>query len=311
MSAMERKIWTWKLGGRELELGRRTLVMGIVNATPDSFSDGGRYFSPEAAVEHALRLLDEGADLIDLGGESTRPGAQAGSADAVVSAAEEQARVLPVIVAILRERPATLISVDTYKAATARAAVEAGARIVNDVSGLAWDRQMAAVCAEAGCGLVLMHTRGRPEEWRGLERLSSDAMVQMVRQGLNASLQQAEAAGIALDSIVLDPGYGFGKNFEENFLLLARQQELLELGRPLLVGLSRKSFLGRVLAPLYAGQDAPAGRRDPASAAAAVAAVLHGAAIVRTHEVRATAEAVRVADAVAEMGARIGTDLSS
>jgi dihydropteroate synthase len=295
----DRTVTHWQLRTRTLELGRRTLVMGIVNITPDSFSDGGLFLDPEAAVAHGLRLLDEGADLLDLGAESTRPGSSAVSAFGVaLSTDEEQARLLPVLQGILRARPGTIVSVDTYKAATARAALQAGAEIVNDVSGFGWDAEMAAVCAEARCGVVLMHTRGRPEEWSTQLPLGPDALLDAVRAGLTASLEKAAAAGIALEAIVLDPGYGFGKRFEENFFLLARQAELLSLGRPLLAGVSRKSFLGRTLAPLHGGSDAPVEARETASVTAMTAAILHGASIVRVHAVRQAVEAARIADAV-------------
>lgn len=290
---------TWQLRTRTLEVGRRTLVMGIVNITPDSFSDGGLFLDPEAAVAHGLRLLDEGADILDLGAESTRPGSSSGPA---VSAEEEQARLLPVLEGILRARPGAIVSVDTYKAATARAALQAGAEIVNDVSGFGWDAEMAAVCAEARCGVVLMHTRGRPEEWSTQLPLGPDEVLDAVRTGLTASLEKAAAAGIALEAIVLDPGYGFGKRFEENFFLLARQAELLSLGRPLLAGVSRKSFLGRTLAPLHGGSDAPVEARETASVAAMTAAILHGASIVRVHAMRQAVEAARIADAVLTAG---------
>ncbi len=288
---------------RTLELGRRTLVMGIVNVTPDSFSDGGRFFAPEAAVAHALELLDEGAEILDLGAESTRPGSRAGGAAGTalapsVSAEQEQARLLPVLEGILRERPRAVISVDTYKAATARAALKAGAEIVNDVSGFLWDSEMDAACAEFNSGVILMHTRGRPEEWRAQPELGPDELLATVRAGLAASLATAAAAGILPETIVLDPGYGFGKGFEGNYSLLARQADLLSLGRPLLAGVSRKSFLGRALAPLHGGSDAPPEARETASVAALVAAILHGASIVRVHAVRPAVEAARIADAV-------------
>jgi dihydropteroate synthase len=290
----------WRLRTRTLEL-RRTLVMGVVNVTPDSFSDGGRFQDAEAAVAHGLRLIEEGADILDLGAESTRPGSRAGgpnaAVDAAVSAEEEQARLLPVVEGILRARPDTILSIDTYKAETARAALRAGAEIINDVSGLTWDSGVAAVCAEFGAGVVLMHTRGRPEEWRAQTQLAPDALLAMVREGLAASLTAAERAGIALEAIVLDPGYGFGKRFNENYALLARQAELLRLGRPLVAGLSRKSFLGHTLAQLYGG-DAPIAGRETASVAAMTAAILYGAAIVRVHAVRPAVEAARIADAI-------------
>lgn len=307
MTPTARKTTNWKLRSRTLELGWRTLVMGVVNVTPDSFSDGGRFFDADAAVAHGLQLLEEGADILDLGAESTRPGSRAGgvpdTAQApAVTAEEEQARLLPVLDGILRARPEAIVSIDTYKAATARAALKAGAAIVNDVSGFAWDPAMAEACAEARCGMVLMHTRGRPEEWSTQPRLAGDELLATVRAGLTGSLDVAGRTGILPESIVLDPGYGFGKRFEENYALLARQADLLTLGYPLLAGVSRKSFLGRTLAPLYGGKDAPAQARETASLAAMVAAILTGASIVRVHAVRPAVEAARVADAVLEAG---------
>ncbi len=303
----------WRLRTRTIELGRRTLVMGIVNVTPDSFSDGGKFFAPEAAVAHALKLMEEGADILDVGAESTRPGSHAGGPvhpndkdlslrAPVVGAEEEKARLLPVLEGILRARPDAVLSVDTYKAETARAALEAGAEIVNDVSGFTWDPGVAAVCAEFGAGVVLAHTRGRPEEWCTQPQLAADALLKMVREGLAASVDAARRAGIPDQAIVLDPGYGFGKRFDENYALLAGQSELLALGRPLLAGLSRKSFLGRTLAPLFdgngGGSEAPAAARENASLAALTAAILHGASMVRVHAVRPAVEAARIADAI-------------
>ncbi|MGD0732272.1 MAG: dihydropteroate synthase [Terracidiphilus sp.] len=316
---------SWRLRTRTLALGQRTLVMGVVNVTPDSFSDGGPFLDPQAAIAHGLRLLDDGADLLDLGAESTRPGSRTGAAArsvhgtvypndedpslrtpgvsaATVSADEEQARLLPVLEGILRTRPDAVISVDTYKAATARAALDAGAEIVNDVSGFLWDPAIAAVCAEFEAGVVLMHTRGRPEEWRVQPQLPPDELLATVRSGLAASVAAADEAGIPREAIVLDPGYGFGKRFDENYALLARQAELLALGRPLLAGLSRKSFLGRTLAPLHGGEGAPVDSRETASIAALVAAILHGASIVRVHAVRPAVEAALIADAILAAG---------
>ena len=307
MKGCRRRPALWQLRSRALELGRRTLVMGVVNVTPDSFSDGGLFLEPEAAVAQALQLLEEGADLLDLGAESTRPGSRVGFSVAsaagvggapAVSAEEEQARLLPVLRGILKTRPEAIVSVDTYKAETARAALDCGAEIVNDVSGFGWDPGLAAVCAAAKCGVVLMHSRGRPDEWAGQSPLGADELLEMVRAGLRASLDKAAEAGIAAEAIVLDPGYGFGKRGEENFALLARQAELLELGRPLLAGVSRKSFLGRAIAPLYDGKTAPVDARETASLAGMVAAILHGASVVRVHTVRAAVEAALVADAV-------------
>ena len=292
----------WRLRTRILELGPRTLVMGVVNITPDSFSDGGSFLEPEAAVARCMQCIEEGADILDLGAESTRPGSRAGGAAAAVSAEQEQARLLPVLEGILTSLPHAVVSVDTYKAETARAALAAGAEIVNDVSGLTWDPAIAEVCTGFHAGVVLSHTRGRPEEWRAQPQLESDALLATVREGLAASLAAAERAGIPLDSIVLDPGYGFGKHFGENHTLLARQAELLELGRPLLAGLSRKSFLGHTLAPLFGGEAAPMANRENASLAAMTAAILHGASIVRVHVVRPAVEAARIADAILAAG---------
>jgi dihydropteroate synthase len=281
--------------------------MGVVNITPDSFSDGGNFLALEAAVAHSLQLLDEGADLLDLGAESTRPGSRAGRAPEsdsapAVNAKEEQARLLPVLKSILAARPDAVISVDTYKSSTARAAMAAGAEIINDVSGFFWDPELAPVCAEFRCGIVLMHTRGRPDEWRAQDHLPPDELMLTIRTGLETSLATADATGIARDAIVLDPGYGFGKKFDENYTLLAHQRELLSFGRPLLAGVSRKSFLGQTLAPLFGGKHAPIDARETASLAALVAAILNGASVVRVHKVREAVEAARIADAILAAG---------
>jgi dihydropteroate synthase len=299
-----RSIANWRLRTRTIELGRRTLVMGVVNITPDSFSDGGLFLSPEAAVARCMQCLDEGADLLDLGGESTRPGSNAGGLSPAVTAEEEQARLVPVLQELLRRAPDAVVSVDTYKAETARAALKAGAEIINDVSGFMWDPAIGSVCAEFGAGVVLTHTRGRPEEWRGQPQLEPDALLATVHKGLASSFAAATAAGIPAEAIVLDPGYGFGKRFGENYALLARQAELLAIGRPLLAGVSRKSFLAHTLEPLMnrSGDDAPPempiAARENASLAAMTAAILHGASIVRVHAVRPAVEAARIADAI-------------
>lgn len=293
MSFTQRSEFHWLLRSRSLSLGAQTLVMGVLNVTPDSFSDGGLYHDAQDAVAHGLRMLDEGADILDVGGESTRPGQPER-----VSAADEQARVLPVIDDILKARPDAVISIDTYKASTATAAVEAGAEIVNDVSGFLWDSEMASACNHLGCGVVLMHTRGRPDEWKTQTQLAAAEVLPMVKRELAERLRVALGAGIPQERIVLDPGYGFGKRFEENYSLLARQVELRELGQPLLAGLSRKSFLARTLGPLHGGADAPVENRLYASLSATVAAILGGASIVRVHDVRPAVEAARIADAV-------------
>jgi dihydropteroate synthase len=285
-----RAVFQWSLGTRSLELGKRTLIMGVVNVTPDSFSDGGLYLDPEKATAHALRLLDEGADIIDVGGESTRPGAKV-----AVSAEEELQRVLPVITALKKQRPDAMISIDTYKASVARAVAAAGAEIVNDVSGLRWDAQMARTIAEIKCGAVLMHTRGRPEEWRTLPPPGD--IVLLVKRELREWAEAAVLAGVRRERIALDPGFGFGKNFEQNYPLLARFQDLQSLGFPLLAGTSRKSFLGRTLAR-DGKEDVPAADRLYGNLAAHTALILKGVHILRTHDVRAAVDAARVADAI-------------
>jgi dihydropteroate synthase len=289
-----RAIFQWSLGKRALELGKRTLIMGIVNVTPDSFSDGGLYLDSEKAVAHAIQLLDEGADIIDVGGESTRPGAKVAVSAAAVSEEDELQRVLPVITALKNQRPDAVISIDTYKASVARAAISAGAEIVNDVSGLRWDPLMAKTIAEIKCGAVLMHMRGRPEEWRTLPPPGD--IVLLAKRELREWAEAAVLAGVRRERIALDPGFGFGKNFEQNYPLLARFQELQSLGFPLVAGTSRKSFLGRTLAT--DGKDAAVADRLYGNLAAHTALILKGAHILRTHDVKAAVEAVRVADAI-------------
>src|ERR1035437_1428384 len=235
--------YDWRLRTRTLSLGPRTLIMGILNVTPDSFSDGGQFFNADAGLTHALHMLDCGADILDLGGESTRPSA------VPITPAEEQGRVLPALRAILKERPRAIISIDTYHAETARLAVESGAEIINDVSGHLWDPHMSATCAALACGAILMHTRGRPQEWRTLPPLAPAEVLPLVLRDLETRANAALAAGIAHDSIVLDPGFGFGKAFGENYPLLAQLDRLHALGFPILAGLSRKSFLTRTLPP--------------------------------------------------------------
>lgn len=289
---MQRPPYLWRLRSRTVELGARTLVMGILNVTPDSFSDGGKFLARDHAVAHALKMLDEGADLLDIGGESTRPGTPV--AESGIPAAEELRRILPVIEDVLRERPDTILSVDTYKAEVARAAVNAGCEIVNDVSALRWDDHMASTVKELDCGLVLMHTRGRPQEWRNLE--PSADIVAEVKNDLHGYAKAALAQGIAKEHIMLDVGIGFGKKFEQNYPLLAGLDQLRDLGFPLLVGTSRKSFIGRTLA--VDGKDAPPGQRLHGSLAAATASVLQGAHVVRVHDVKAAVEAVKIADEI-------------
>jgi dihydropteroate synthase len=274
--------------------------MGVVNVTPDSFSDGDAFLDPQKAVEHALRLLEEGADLVDVGGESTRPGTRvfsnAVSNKPVVDEKEELRRVMPVVAAVLQARSEAVISIDTYKSGVARRAVEAGAEIVNDVSAFQWDDQMAKTCAELQCGVVLMHTRGQPTEWR-MQPPEPD-IVSTVAHGLANRAQIALDSGVKRDHLVLDPGFGFGKNFEENYPLLAHLDKLQRLGFPLLAGTSRKSFIGRTVGKRRGSEDAAVGDRLYGSIAAMVASILRGAHIVRVHDVKPAMEAAAVADEV-------------
>jgi dihydropteroate synthase len=290
-----RPVFTWNIGSRSLELGKRTVVMGVVNVTPDSFSDGGQHFSPEAALAHALKLIEEGAEIVDVGGESTRPGARAGTDSAVVAADEELRRVLPVIAGIKKAKSAAIVSVDTYKATVARAAVEVGAEIVNDVSGLLWDPDMRKTVAGMRCGVVIMHTRGRPEEWKSLPSLPDAVM--LVKKELRERADETVRAGIPRGRITLDPGFGFGKGYTGDYALLREFDKLHELRFPLLAGVSRKSFIGKALG--RDGTEPPASERLFGTLGAETALVLKGAHIIRTHDVQACVEALKVADLVA------------
>jgi len=307
-----RPIFEWNLGNRHLQLGKRTLIMGVLNVTPDSFSDGGLYLDPERAVEHALQLLKDGADIIDIGGESTRPGARVSpdengpqtsdglisdSTRQIVGEQEELRRVLPVIEALKQKSPNAVISVDTYKACVAKAAVEAGAEIVNDVSGFRWDREMPKTVAALKCAAVLMHMRGRPEEWRSLPPVQD--MVVLVKRELREWVDRVLLAGMKRERLALDPGFGFGKSFEENYPLLKRFEEFHELRYPLLAGVSRKSFIGRTLATN--GDDAPPQDRLYGTLAAMTAAIMKGAHIVRVHDVKAAAQAAKIADRIVSL----------
>jgi dihydropteroate synthase len=301
MSFARRRSFEWLLRTRALPLGQRTIIMGILNITPDSFSDGGHFYTPQAApdraVAQALQMLKEGADILDIGGESTRPNA------APLSPDEEQTRILPAIEAILKVQPTAILSVDTFHASTARLAIEAGAEIVNDVSGHLWDSTMAATCASLGCGAVLMHTRGRPGEWPTLPPLAPDQVVPLVLSELKARLEAALSAGIPHNKIVLDPGLGFGKRLDENYPILAHLDQFNELNQPILIGASRKGFLGHTLAerPNLAALHAeipPAQARLHATTAANVAAIFAGAHILRVHDVRPAVEAAAIADRI-------------
>jgi dihydropteroate synthase len=293
-----RQHFDWHLRTRALPLGQRTLIMGILNVTPDSFSDGGHFYSPDSApdraIAHAFQMLDEGADILDIGGESTRPNATP------LTPEEEQSRILPVIEAILRQRPQAILSVDTFHAATAQQAIAAGAEIVNDVSGHLWDPAMSKTCAELGCGAILMHTRGHPQDWLRQPRLAANKILPLVLKDLHECLEAATGVGIPMDKIVLDPGFGFGKRLDENYPLLAHLDQLHQLHRPILVGVSRKSFLARVLAQrtTILSETPPMQDRLNATTAANTAAILAGAHILRVHDVRPAAEAAAIADRI-------------
>ncbi len=263
----------------------RCLVMGVVNVTPDSFSDGGFWFEPDAAIEHGLALRDEGADLVDVGGESTRPGAERPSQD------EELRRVIPVIEAL--SAAGLVVSVDTMRAPVAALAIESGARVVNDVSGGRADRDILRVTAEAGVPYVLMHWRGHSTGMQS--RTEYGDVVADVLAELRPQVDAAVAAGIDPARIALDPGLGFAKNAEHNWTLLRRLDELHALGFPLLVGASRKAFLGRLLADEQTGELRPPAGRDAATAAVSALAAAAGAWCIRVHDVGPTVDAVRVA----------------
>lgn len=274
-----RKPFVWKLKSRELQLGERTLIMGVLNVTPDSFSDGGKFLDPDRAFARAVEIEEQGADIIDIGAESTRPGSSR------ISAAEEIRRLIPVLKR-LRGKLAVPLSVDTYKAEVAELAMEHGAEIINDPSGLTFDPQLAKTVVQHDAGLVLNHMRGRPETWAKLPPLR-DMMGTIVRE-LEATVSRARRAGVDHTRIVIDPGIGFGKRKEQNSEILAQLGQLARLELPLLVGPSRKSFLAQ--------QNEEQTRF--ATAAAVTVCILAGAHMVRVHDVVEMCAAVRVADEV-------------
>ncbi len=279
------RVREWHIAGGTLSMGHRTLVMGILNVTPDSFSDGSQFLMPEDAVEHAANMIADGADIIDVGGESTRPGA------GMISLDEELERVVPVIEE-LAKRSTVPISIDTTKAQVARAALNAGASIVNDISALRFDFHIANEVAKAGAGLVLMHSRGTPATMHRLPPVAD--IIEEVTGSLKSSISMAERRGVKSESIVLDPGIGFGKTPEQNVEIIAHLDQVARVFSefPILIGPSRKSFIGRLL------DDAPVMERLHGTMASVTAAVLFGVNIVRVHDVKAAVETVRVADAI-------------
>ncbi len=275
----------WQTARRAIALDARTLVMGVLNVTPDSFSDGGQFDTTGQAIEHAEQMLADGADIIDIGGESTRPGSEP------VTVEEELRRVVPVIKQLAR-RPEAIISIDTTKSEVARAALDAGACIVNDISALRFDFHIADEAARTGAGLILMHSRGTPATMQRLP--PAPDIFADISVSLRRSLAMAERRGVARAAIVLDPGIGFGKTVAQNVELIAHFDRLLRAFpyMPWLVGTSRKSFIGQLLA------DVPAAERLHGTMATVTAAILQGASIVRVHDVRAAVETARVADAI-------------
>jgi dihydropteroate synthase len=305
-----------EVGGRKVTLGAHTLIMGVLNVTPDSFSDGGRYLDPARAIQRGRELVRQGADWIDVGGESTRPGSQP------VSTEEELRRVLPVIRGLRRKLPRVPISIDTTKAEVAEQALDSGANVLNDVSGLRFDRRLAEVAGRSGAPLILMHLRGRPQTMQR-QPFARNIWRSLVH-GLETSLHRALAAGVERSQLILDPGLGFGKSRRQNYEILAGLEKLQQFRLPLLIGASRKSFVQAITAgegldssraprrgarywPIAGAHRQASGSRQPApqpdllstgDAAAVVAAILGGAHIVRVHDPEAILPAVRVADAL-------------
>lgn len=270
------------IGNKSFDLGKRTLIMGILNVTPDSFYDGGKYMNPDTAVRHAHDMVENGADIIDVGGESTRPGSKR------VSAEEELLKVIPIIKR-LREEVNVPISIDTYKSEVARAALDSGADIVNDISGLKFDESISEVAGEFNCALVISHIRGTPEDMQ--ENIHYENLISEIRDSLKDSIIKAENSGVNPRRIIIDPGIGFGKGIKENLLILKRLSEFKTLEKPLMIGTSRKSFIGSLLS--VEKED-----RLEGTLATVCAAVLNGADIVRVHDVKEVFRAVRIIDAI-------------
>ena len=265
------------------DFSQRTAIMGILNVTPDSFSDGGMYFSRERAIEQALRMVEEGADIIDIGGESTRPGAEK------VSVKEETGRVVPVIEALAKEVPVPL-SIDTCKSAVAEAAISAGASLINDISGLRFDRRMAHVAVRHDVPVVIMHMRGTPKNMQ--DNPVYRALIPEIMDYLHEGIAIARRAGVRDDRIIIDPGIGFGKTVEHNLEIIRRLGEFKGFEKPILLGHSRKSFIGKILGGL------PAGERLEGTAAAAAIGIFNGASIIRVHDIKEMVRVARIADAI-------------
>jgi dihydropteroate synthase len=274
--------WTMECRGRYLTFGKRTLIMGVLNVTPDSFSDGGLYVDADIAVKRAHEMVAQGADIIDVGGESSRPGSDPVSID------EELHRVLPVIKRIAQELD-VLISIDTYKSTVAEHALKAGAHIVNDISGLNFDPNMAKVAADYGAPVILMHIKGMPKNMQISPQYYS--LISEIISYLRNSIEYAETAGVSPEKIIIDPGIGFGKTMEHNLEIIRRLKEFRCLGKPILIGASRKSFIGKIL-------DLPVEERIEGTIATVVSSIMNGADIVRVHDVKQVQRAVKMADAI-------------
>jgi dihydropteroate synthase len=257
--------------------------MGVLNVTPDSFSDGGLFLNKEKAVAHAFRLAEEGADIIDIGGESTRPGSEA------VSLQEEIRRTIPVI-EVISKRLNIPLSIDTYKAEVAKHAIDAGASIVNDISGLRFDPEMPETVAKAGVPVIIMHIKGKPKDMQ--QNPFYEALIPEIMDYLRTSIRIAEEAGIAEDKIIIDPGIGFGKTYEHNLEIIKNLQEFTMLGKPVAIGVSRKAFIGKIL-----GNAAPSERLEGTAAAVAIS-IFNGANIVRVHDVKEMVKVVKIADSI-------------
>jgi dihydropteroate synthase len=283
---LSRAHYTLRCRKRTFGLGRQTLLMGVLNVTPDSFSDGGLFFDKEKAIAHGLKMVEEGADFIDIGGESTRPGSKPLELD------EELRRVIPVIESLAKETDVP-ISIDTYKSTVARKAIEAGAQIINDISGLHLDPSLSEVAAKEDVPLVLMHIRGNPETMQ--KDVHYESLFSEIIQYLKDSIQRAESAGVDPEQIIVDPGIGFGKTVEDNLLILKNLKEFKVLGKPLLLGTSRKTFIGKIL-------NAGVTERLEGTLASIVVGVLNGAHIIRCHDVLQTKKAIAIADAVRMAG---------
>jgi dihydropteroate synthase len=283
---LSRVHYTIRCRKRTFTLGKRTLLMGVLNVTPDSFSDGGLFFDKEKAIARGLKMVEEGADFIDIGGESTRPGSKPLALD------EELRRVIPVIESLAKEADIP-ISIDTYKSTVAKKAIEAGAQIINDITGLHLDPSLSQVAAKEDVPLVLMHIRGNPETMQ--KNIHYESLFSEIIQYLKDSIQRAESAGVNSEQIVIDPGIGFGKTVEDNLLILKNLQEFKILGKPLLLGTSRKSFIGKIL-------NADVTERLEGTLSSIVIGVLNGAHIIRCHDVLQAKRAIAIADAVRQAG---------